>query len=126
MGELGKRVDSHVGRQIRKRRNLLGLTQEELAEALGISYQQIQKYETSANRISAGRLYEIAQKLGTTIGYFFEELDETRHIGTLEHGGKARTAVDLVRNFDRIKDSDLRTTLSALVREIADRVGGTG
>jgi transcriptional regulator with XRE-family HTH domain len=122
MGELGKRVDSHVGRQIRKRRNLLGLTQEQLADSLGISYQQIQKYETAANRISAGRLYEIAQKLGATIGYFFEDLDETQDAEAMEHGGKARIAVDLVRNFGEISDPALRTTISALVREIAENV----
>ena len=70
-----KKIDDHVGRQIRKRRNLLGLTQEQLADALGISYQQVQKYETAANRVSAGRLYEIAAKLDSDIGFFFEDLD---------------------------------------------------
>ena len=63
MNDLAKKVDDQVGRQIRKRRNLLGLTQEQLADALGISYQQVQKYETATNRVSAGRLFEIAAKL---------------------------------------------------------------
>ena len=75
MSDLAKKIDDHVGRQIRKRRNLLGLTQEQLADALGISYQQVQKYETAANRVSAGRLYEIAAKLDSDIGFFFEDLD---------------------------------------------------
>ena len=61
MGILAKRVDAHVGGRIRDRRTGLGLTQEHLANALNISYQQVQKYETGANRVSAGRLYEISK-----------------------------------------------------------------
>ncbi|HIF09166.1 MAG TPA: XRE family transcriptional regulator, partial [Sneathiellales bacterium] len=60
---MAKRVDEHVGERIRHLRTTLGLTQEQLSSALGISYQQIQKYETGANRVSAGRLYEIAMEL---------------------------------------------------------------
>ena len=65
-------VDSRVGDRIRRRRILMGLTQDQLGEALGISYQQIQKYETGANRVSVGRLYLIAQKLGVNPGWFFD------------------------------------------------------
>lgn len=69
------RVDDHVGARIRLRRTLLGMTQEQLAVALSISYQQIQKYETGANRVSAGRLFEIGQRLGVNVSFFFEGLD---------------------------------------------------
>jgi len=70
MSDLTKKIDDHVGRQIRKRRNLLGLTQEQLADALGTSYQQVQKYETATSRVSAGRLFEIAATLDSEIGFF--------------------------------------------------------
>jgi transcriptional regulator with XRE-family HTH domain len=65
--KLNRRVDDYVGTRIRLRRTLLGLTQEELAAALSISYQQIKKYETGANRVSAGRLFQIAQRLGIDV-----------------------------------------------------------
>src|ERR671914_368567 len=70
-----RRIDQHVGERIRARRAELGLTQEQLAQALQVSYQQVQKYETGANRISAGRIFEISRKLDVTVGYFFEGLD---------------------------------------------------
>ncbi len=118
MTDLAKRVDDHVGQQIRKRRNLLGMTQEELARALKISYQQVQKYETGANRVSAGRLYEISQKLGIEVSYFFEDASEAVPVER-EHGGKTRSTVDLVRSFDEIKSSGLRSALVGLIRELA-------
>ena len=68
----GKRVDFHVGERIRERHAELGLTQEDLGRTLQISYQQIQKYETGANRVSAGRLFEIATALSVEIAYFFD------------------------------------------------------
>ena len=72
MGNRTRPIDQHVGERIRLRRTERGLTQEQLAAALDVSYQQVQKYETGANRISAGRIYQIARKLGVEVGYFFE------------------------------------------------------
>lgn len=69
-------VDLHVGRRIRLRRQILGLTQEQLATAVGISFQQIQKYELGTNRVSASRLYDIARVLGVTILFFFQGAEE--------------------------------------------------
>ena len=101
MSERSKRIDRHVGERIRHRRTELGLTQEQLGEALGVSYQQIQKYETGANRISAGRLYEIARRLGVDISDFFDGLDDrdvvAGEVTALEHGGRQRSAIELVR-----------------------------
>ncbi len=71
----GKRfgdVDDHVGRRLRARRKELGISQEKLADALGISYQQVSKCESGVNRVSASRLWDIAQALGVGVGYFFE------------------------------------------------------
>lgn len=123
MSDLAKRIDDHVGRQIRKQRNLLGLTQEQLADALGISYQQVQKYETAANRVSAGRLYEIAAKLDTDIAFFFDGLDPAAYGTRVEHGGKNRSAVELVRSFGTIRSGAVRSALVGLTKELGESDG---
>ncbi len=69
-------IDIHLGRRLRRRRRLLGLTQQELAEACGVRFQQIQKYECAANRMSAARLYQLAQVLEVPVSYFYEGLNE--------------------------------------------------
>lgn len=69
-------VDVHVGKRIRHRRWMNGTTQQQLADKVGIKFQQIQKYETGMNRVSASRLWDIANALGVTIAFFFEGLDE--------------------------------------------------
>ena len=69
-------VDVHVGKRIRQRRWMNGTTQQQLAEAVGIKFQQIQKYETGMNRVSASRLWDIAHVLGVPVSFFFEGLDE--------------------------------------------------
>ena len=68
-------VDVHVGKRIRHRRWLVGMTQQQLAEQVGIKFQQIQKYETGANRVSASRLWDIADALDVQVSFFFEGLD---------------------------------------------------
>lgn len=68
-------VDSHVGRQIRNRRKLLGMTQQELGQSVGIRFQQIQKYESGANRVSASRLWELSRALGVPIDFFYQGLE---------------------------------------------------
>ena len=119
--KFSRRVDDHVGARIRLRRTLLGLTQEQVAAALNISYQQIQKYETGANRVSAGRLFQIAQRLGVDITYFFDGLDPNLAPKGLPHGGRNRAAIDLVRNFLEIPDEDARTALAHLVKAMKAR-----
>lgn len=69
-------IDLHLGRRLRRRRRLLGLTQQQVAVRIGVRFQQIQKYECGANRISAARLWELAEALETPIGYFYEGLSE--------------------------------------------------
>ncbi len=118
---LAKRVDEHVGERIRQRRTLLGLTQEQLASALDISYQQVQKYETGANRVSAGRLYEIAKHLDVEIGFFFEGLEPTSTAEPLPHGGRNRSTIELVRNFGEIEDPLVRNAVSSLVKSLSER-----
>ncbi len=74
-GTRSNKVDNHVGRRIRERRNALGMSQEKLA-ALGISFQQVHKYETGSNRVAASRLWDIAKALEVDIGYFFEGIQK--------------------------------------------------
>ena len=121
MGRIAKRVDEHVGERIRSRRAELGLTQEQLASALGISYQQVQKYETGANRVSAGRLYEVAMRLGMDVSYFFEGLEPTSMSEPLEHGGKHRSTIEMVRNFGEIEDPAIRASVTGLIKSLAGK-----
>jgi transcriptional regulator with XRE-family HTH domain len=71
-------IDLHLGRRLRRRRRLLGLTQQQLATAVGIRFQQIQKYECGANRISAARLWQLSEALEIPIGYFYDGLTEAQ------------------------------------------------
>ena len=123
-GQVARRVDDHVGERIRVRRTELGLTQEELARRLGISYQQVQKYETGANRISAGRLYEIANELSISVDYFFEGFSSAKANAQMPHGGHNRAAIDLVRNFQEIKDEGLRSAVASLLKAMRDQQPG--
>lgn len=122
----GKRIDFHVGERIRERRAELGLTQEDLGATLQISYQQIQKYETGANRVSAGRLFEIAAALSADISYFFDGYESGRLGAPLPHGGHNRAAIELVRNFLEIRDENLRAAVTTLMRALKDHDGRNG
>ncbi len=75
-GTRSSKVDHHVGRRVRDRRNALGMSQEKLADALGISFQQIQKYEVGTNRVAASRLWDIAKALEVDVEYFFEGIQK--------------------------------------------------
>jgi transcriptional regulator with XRE-family HTH domain len=114
-----RRVDEHVGEQIRKRRTMLGLTQDQLAQALGISYQQVQKYETGTNRVSAGRLFDIARVLDSGISGFFEGIEPDRdvHEDVSDRGNRA--TIELVRNFQAIGDPQVRKAISSLVKSLS-------
>ena len=75
---MGDEIDIHLGRRLRRRRRLLGLTQEQIAGACGVRFQQIQKYECGANRMSAARLWRLSQALEVPVDYFFDGLPPTR------------------------------------------------
>ncbi len=119
-------IDKHVGRRLRWRRRELKLSQEVLAERLGVTFQQVQKYERGANRVSAGRLFELAQALDTTILYFFEGADAVNAAitqGMAEGADFAglidADAVDLVIAFQAIDDPELRRSILAMVKKSA-------
>ncbi|BBK34282.1 helix-turn-helix protein [Stella humosa] len=110
-------VDRHVGAMIRERRIVLGLTQQQLADMIGVTYQQAHKYERGINRVSAGRLFEISQVLGVPVSYFFEGIEED---GGRSAGGRDRMSLELARNFAQIGDQKQKEALSQLARVLAN------
>ena len=109
-------IDRHVGARIRERRVMLGLSQHQLADIIGVTYQQEHKYERSINRVSAGRLFEIARGLSVPVNYFFDGLDEEndRAISPRE-----RMCLELARNFAQIPNERHQEALSQLARVLA-------
>lgn len=123
-------IDIHVGSRVRLRRNMLGLSQEKLGESLGITFQQIQKYEKGANRVGASRLQAIASILGVPVSFFFEEAPGADGSGFAEDDS-SRYVVDFMnsleglqlnRAFVRIADPKVRRKIVDLVRVLADDV----
>lgn len=98
-------VDKHVGKKIRQRRWLVGMTQQQLAQAVGIKFQQIQKYETGANRVSASRLWDIAEALGVPVASFFDGVQDGAETQKPDTGDipvdvmSDREAMELVRSY---------------------------
>jgi len=101
-------IDFHLGRRMRRRRRLLGLTQQQLAEACGVRFQQIQKYECGANRVSAARLWRIATALEVPIGYFFEGLSDQ---AVVVPGPTRDESADLVRTYHSLGERPRRRLL---------------
>lgn len=101
-------VDAHVGKRIRHRRWMVGMTQQQLADKVGIKFQQIQKYETGMNRVSASRLWDIAETLGVSISFFFEGLGS----GVATQAGTDimadKEALELVRSYYAIPEAQRR------------------
>ena len=127
-------IDVHVGGRVRLRRMLLGMSQEKLGESLGLTFQQVQKYEKGSNRIGASRLFDLARILGVNIQYFFEELvGGEDHVangapGFSEPAGddhmveflNSREGIELNRAFSRIEDPRARRAILELVRSLAE------
>jgi len=122
-------VDLHVGARIRMRRKILGVSQERLADDLGLTFQQVQKYERGANRVSASKLYEIARSLQSSVSYFFEGLaDPTDADGMAETGSEqfvhdflmTPEGLELAGLFPRIAKTKVRRRILDLVRSMAD------
>jgi transcriptional regulator with XRE-family HTH domain len=110
-------ADRHVGARIRERRIMLGLSQQQLAQLIGVTYQQAHKYERGLNRISAGRLYEIAQVLSAPVSWFFEGLSSA--IATVELTPRQRMCLELARNFAAIDNEKHQEALSQMARALA-------
>jgi transcriptional regulator with XRE-family HTH domain len=120
-------VDRHVGLHIRMRRKALGISQEKLADALGLTFQQVQKYERGANRVSASKLWEIARALKTNVSYFYEGLeDEAEDASRAFIGANAQQflltpeGLELAATFPKVRRPGLRRKVLELVRAIAE------
>lgn len=130
-------IDIHVGSRVRLRRTLLGMSQEKLGEALGLTFQQVQKYERGANRVGASRLFDLSRVLDVPVSFFFDdmgeelksqspaliagagELEETQ--SQFEHDPMAkRETLELVRAYYRIGDPQIRKRVYELAKALAD------
>jgi transcriptional regulator with XRE-family HTH domain len=119
------KVDVFVGQKLRQRRWLVGMTQQKLAEMVGVKFQQIQKYETGANRVSASRLWDISEVLGVPAAFFFEGMESETTEPTSEATSppadlfKDKEAMDLVRSYYAIPENQ-RRRLFELARVLSD------
>ena len=115
-----KPVDVHVGSRVRLRRTMLGMSQEKLGHAIGLTFQQVQKYERGANRIAASRLFELSRVLDVPVSFFFDDMpaDVSPRSRPLE-GGLAEEGGELVRAYYRITDPGVRKRVSALAKALA-------
>ncbi|MBU2937487.1 MULTISPECIES: helix-turn-helix domain-containing protein [Pacificibacter] len=118
-------VDVHVGKRVRHRRWMVGMTQQQLAEKVGIKFQQIQKYETGMNRVSASRLWDISEALGVPVAFFFEGVDVTANTDVAVSGSVPadiladKEALELVRSYYSIPENQ-RRRLFELARVLSD------
>ena len=123
-------VDVYVGGRVRQRRTMLGMSQEKLGEALGLTFQQVQKYERGANRIGASRLHQISEVLDVPINFFFEDISPslTKKRGKTalaeaqaeyDHDPMAkRETLELVRSYYKIKDPKVRRRIFDLIKQL--------
>ncbi len=131
-------VDIHVGGRVRLRRTLLGMSQERLGDAVGLTFQQIQKYERGANRIGASRLFELTQILDVPVSFFFDDMaeelktSEGRMARGLRDRGQSpiepdpmakRETLELVRAYYRITDPRVRKRVFELTKSVASATG---
>ncbi len=127
-------IDIHVGLRVRQRRALLGMSQTDLGKAVDLTFQQVQKYERGANRISASRLFEFAAVLDVPVSHFFEGMTSETSSGKRKPGrakGKEggdeaghstkRETLELVRAYYKIKDANQRKSLTGLVTALAQK-----
>jgi transcriptional regulator with XRE-family HTH domain len=133
-------IDVHVGGRVRLRRTLIGMTQDELARALGLTFQQIQKYEKGANKISASRLYRLSELLKVSVQFFYDAMPDDMAANFQAAIGFSEPEIDtpyvnplataegvqLHQYFSKIKDLALRRRVVELVRAIAEQHGPLG
>ena len=121
-------VDVHVGSRIRLRRTLLGMSQEKLGDALGLTFQQVQKYERGANRVGASRLYDLARALDVPVSYFFEEFGDQSALGGVGEAAAdpyqpnpmmKRETLELVRAYLRLADPQIKRRVFELTKALA-------
>lgn len=125
-------IDAQVGNRVRLRRMLVGMSQEKLGELLGLTFQQVQKYEKGVNRIGAGRLYQVANILGVPVSYFYEDVSEgvNEHHRANEHASppvmeffSTGEGLQLALAFMRIREPKVRKRVIDLVKTLSDGDG---
>ena len=124
---MANEIDLHVGRRLRRRRRLLGLTQQQLASSVGIRFQQIQKYECGANRISASRLFELSEALQVPVQYFYDgladhELDHDAAPDLKPDVLSQKETIDLIRAYYSLSEGPRRRLLD-LAKSLNAEVG---
>ena len=125
-------IDRHVGLRIRMRRKELGISQERLAEAIGLTFQQVQKYERAANRVSASKLWEMARALNASIAYFYEGLGDKVEVSgsnipreTVQDFLMTPEGLELASAFPKIAQPRVRRKILDLVRAMAESSAGS-
>jgi transcriptional regulator with XRE-family HTH domain len=127
-------VDAHVGHRVRLRRMLIGMSQERLGELLGLTFQQVQKYEKGINRIGAGRLFEVSGILGVPINFFYDDVQPATTAGGFAETDEPPPVMEFLSSgeglqlslaFMRIKDAKVRRRILDLVRSLANEDGDT-
>ena len=125
-------VDVHVGAKLKARRLMLGLSQEELAKSIGLTFQQVQKYEKGVNRIGAGRLFEVARILNVPVDFFYDGVAEASGVNISEAAPPVMEFVSsgeglqLALAFMKIRDAKVRKRVLDLVKSLADEETGEG
>lgn len=129
-------VDIHVGARVRLRRTLLGMSQEKLGKALGLTFQQVQKYERGANRIGSSRLFQLSRILDVPVSFFFDEMttDTTKKADGMAEGNKQvfevdklsrRETLELVRAYYKITDPSVRKKIFEMVKAVGGSAIGS-
>ena len=131
-------VDVHVGSRVRLRRTMLGMSQEKLGEAIGLTFQQVQKYERGANRVGASRLFDLSRVLDVPVGFFFDEMPEDVAASSpAQHPGRdrplpeqeldpmvKRETLELVRAYYKIEEPSVRKRLFEMTKALAAASSG--
>ncbi len=121
-------VDIHVGKRLRLRRTILGISQETIGNAIGVTFQQVQKYERGVNRMGSSRLYDFSKILTVPVSYFFEGLDGSQNASgvseeaqSFEHDKmSSRETLEMMRAYYRITDPLVRKRVGDLIKSLAD------
>lgn len=111
-------IDKRIGLKIKELRIAMGMSRHQLAERIGVTHQQTQKYEKGVNRISAGRLASIAETLGKPVGYFFDESEDS--VEAMLPDQHQRMCIEVARNFMRISNPSYREAVNTLIRTLAE------
>ena len=129
-------MDVHVGQRLRVRRSLLGLSQEKLAESIGLTFQQIQKYERGTNRVSAGRLFELSKVLDVPVSYFFEQYGQSSqgssgNLGLADNDQEefkqedvmsSKETLELVRVYYSVEDPEARKDIIKFIKSMSKKL----